>query len=462
MPTDRHIPEQDQKANHKTKTVCLTQVRGCPRGRMDLQHLMCYFQTNGWKVVPKLERADVVVLAGCAFTDEEEQITMSYVRHAAGVLARRQSEFPLVLVGCIAGIAEQRLNAIHMVLPLTRGRLSEMDPLISASTPLSSIADPNVFAEDLPSPRTCFGFRQQIAARLAYRRGLPLRFLRCVWRLRQFVARDLPTSSAQPEKPFHIRVGSGCMSYCSYCAIRVATGEMRSKSLQQIVYELESGLAQGHRAFQLIGEDVGAYGQDRGDTVVDLLAALFRVEGDFKIGWADFGPVWLIQYFPQLLELLDGNQSRIDRTGFPVQSGSDSVLAAMNRGYSSAQALKCLATLRARLPDIRLTTHMMVGFPGETRSDFLKTLNFVREIPFDEIDVYSFSPRSGTVASDMDCRISEWRKGMRKCRLLYECRRHRPRKQPASAGSRITKAGEKNKTIPQPNEHAVESGRVTE
>ncbi len=398
-------------------TVCLTQVNGCPRARMDLERIKDFFLTNGWSLTTQYEEADIVVIAGCAFTDEKEKATLSYLRSVRHARQNRRKDAPIVLTGCISGIARVRLSGMPGIMPLTRDELERLELLVSADVPLAQIADPNVFEEDLLSCEACFGIRARLAARATDRQTLPLIPLYRLLGLRNRLGGTSTVNALSNGTPYRIRVATGCKSACTYCAIRLATGELCSKPLPLIVAELESGLALGFEEFELIAEDVGAYGQDCGATVVDLLRALLNTEGRFRISWADFGPHWLIRYFPELLELLVNHRTKIGSTGFPVQSGSDSVLKSMNREYAASDALVCLQTLKREIPEVFLGSHFICGFPGETEADFRRTMEFIRAVPFDEVTPYVFSLRSGTVAAGLRGQVPAWRRHIRAIRL---------------------------------------------
>lgn len=389
---------------------------------MDLERLRDYFVANGWVVSEACRGAELIVLSGCAFTEEMEKQTLSYVRSAKHV---QQNGRPIVVTGCIAGILPERLAGMPSVLALKHADLHRLDALISATVPLASIPDPHVLDPGHLSCATAFGWPEHLAARVTYPREIPRYVSNCLVKM---VSARSRADSAALQKRYHIRVAHGCNAKCSYCSIRLAAGELCSKPLPQIVREFQAGLAEGFEEFELVAEDIGGYGEDTGSSIVELLRALFAVEGDYRIGWMDFSPRWLVKYFDELLPVFKVHSGKIGSIGFPVQSGSDRILQGMAREHSAVEACRCLSTLRREAGLRHMSTHVMVGFPGETRGDFRKTLDFVRAVPFDVVVAHVFSPRPGTPAAAMKHQIAPCRKLARawEVRLRWDWHRLRP------------------------------------
>ena len=219
---------------------------------------------------------------------------------------------------------------------------------------------------------------------------------------------------------FHLRVAAGCMGVCSYCAIRLAAGPLRSKPLQGILDEFDEGLRQGHKEFNIIAGDIACYGQDIGLTVVDLFEGFFARQGDFRLTLLDLGPEWGVKYTEALTRLFVANSARIRLVVFPVQSGCDRILEKMERGYSAETALAFMERLHHANPPIQTATHVMAGFPGETEADFEETLAFLRKARFNRVDVYRYNDRPGTEAIHMDEKISEQVQAQRLARIEQE------------------------------------------
>ena len=377
------------------KTVHVAIAGGCIRSQMDLSRVVSYLRMNGWSVTEDVRSADLMVVCGCGFTNEAEALSLSYLD---SLVKQTRPGTRVVALGCLAGIGPSAAFDALGAIPFTRSRLAELDGLILADTPFASVPDANLLEDAVLSGRESISKGAHLKAWASYPKNLPLYVLLA---LRDTLWGSERRKHAEQGGIFRIRVATGCSSSCTYCAIRLAVGEIRSKPLAQIEDEFEAGLARGFTRFELVGEDIGAYGQDSDSCVADLLEALFSREGDFQIEWGDFGPTWLIRYFPRLLPLMRANADKLRFAAFPIQSGSDRVLQAMGRDYRAADVLECLTSLKREVPGLRLGTHIMVGFPGETKEDFRQTIRFVRSAPFDMVQPYVFSPRTGTVAAGL-------------------------------------------------------------
>jgi threonylcarbamoyladenosine tRNA methylthiotransferase CDKAL1 len=389
-----------------TKKACLIFARGCSRSQIDLVRLHAYFEANSWEITPSPREADMVVVSACAFTAHEQRTSEAYLQLVTGEMP---SGSRLVTVGCLAGIAPTVADKFHSI-PLKVDRLTELDSLIGATVPLAAVPDQNLVETRLQQAMHSVSRRNRLRATLSDRGEIPLQML---LGLRHWAHLDPKSPEAGWGEPFHIRVARGCASECSYCAIRLGAGPLRSKPLDDIVTEFETGLADGSRLFNLTAEDVGAYGQDIGLSVVDLLKPILGHKGDFRVTWGDFGPRWLIEQRRDLQSLLIAHKDKLGTIGFPIQSGSDRILQLMKRGYTAAESRDCLLALRRAAPDLRIVSHVILGFPGETRRDLLDTCDLVRSIGFARVQPFTYSVRPGTEAAELPGQLSSFVKAMR-------------------------------------------------
>jgi MiaB/RimO family radical SAM methylthiotransferase len=206
---------------------------------------------------------------------------------------------------------------------------------------------------------------------------------------------------------YNLRIAEGCAFKCSYCCIKFATGNVKSKPLETIVHEFKKGLAEGHKIFQLVCEDVGCYGIDIGSNFPELLRRLLAVEGDYQLVMIDFGGHWLVKYYDQLRPLLLGNRDRFRELYVALQSGSNRILKAMRRPEKAEEVTSRLKELKREMPNLILRTTVIIGFPGETEEDFQQTVQAVRGIDFEAVELNRYEDRPGTVSSGMKDKIPE-------------------------------------------------------
>jgi MiaB-like tRNA modifying enzyme len=206
-----------------------------------------------------------------------------------------------------------------------------------------------------------------------------------------------------------VNVAEGCNGSCSYCIVKNARGRLRSQSLQVLVEEVKRQVALGTAEVQICAQDTAAYGSDLGSDLAQLLERLAGIPGDFmlRVGMMNPNSALLIQE-----KLLKAFQSpKVYRfLHIPVQSGSDRILQSMGRGYSSEGFMQVARAFRSAFPDITIITDVIVGFPGESEEDFKETLNLMKVLQPDKINITRFSARPGTMAAqlyDMPDRIKK-------------------------------------------------------
>ncbi len=219
--------------------------------------------------------------------------------------------------------------------------------------------------------------------------------------------------AAHRERPYQawVQVMSGCTNFCSYCIVPYVRGPERSRDVGDLAAEVETLVADGVREVTLLGQNVNAYGLDlrrggeaRAPAFPELLARLDAVEGLDRIRFMTSHPKDLGD---DLVAAVADLPSVCEHVHLPAQAGSDRVLRAMRRGYTSGEYLERVHALREAVPDVSITTDLIAGFPGETDQDFERTVDLVREARFDAAFTFVYSPRSGTRAADLPDQVSK-------------------------------------------------------
>ncbi|RJP22228.1 MAG: tRNA (N6-isopentenyl adenosine(37)-C2)-methylthiotransferase MiaB [Candidatus Abyssobacteria bacterium SURF_5] len=202
-----------------------------------------------------------------------------------------------------------------------------------------------------------------------------------------------------------VSVMRGCDNYCSYCIVPYVRGAQRSKHPEEVVEEVERLVQRGVKEVTLLGQNVNSYGQDLGceTTFSKLLQRLDQIEGLLRIRFTTSHPK---DISADLMRAFRELPTVCEHLHLPVQSGSSRILRLMNRGYTAQRYLETAAKLREYVPDIALTTDVIVGFPGETDDDFEATRALLDEIRFDGAYIFKYSPRQGTAAALMEGAIA--------------------------------------------------------
>lgn len=196
-------------------------------------------------------------------------------------------------------------------------------------------------------------------------------------------------------------IAQGCLGACSYCITRFARGKLLSYPEDELLAEFRKRVQEGAKEVLVTAQDTACYGRDIGSSLPDLLSKMLKVPGDFRVRIGMMNPDWLSPIADELMYVFE--DPRVYRfLHIPVQSGSDGILKAMRRGYTIEDYLSLVKSIRARYPDISISTDMIAGFPGETEEDHLKSVELLRELRADTVNITRFSPRPGTKAAEME------------------------------------------------------------
>ncbi len=208
----------------------------------------------------------------------------------------------------------------------------------------------------------------------------------------------------------------GCNNFCSYCIVPYVRGRERSRQPAAIIKEAKEMVAAGIKDITLLGQNVNSYGKDTGDmSFAGLVREICKIEGDFKIRFMTSHPK---DASDELIQVMAEEKKVVPHFHLPVQSGSDKILRAMNRKYTKEKYLETVEKLKNAVPDVSITSDIIVGFPGETEEDFEETLDLMKTVRYDMVFSFIYSPREGTPAAEMSDQIPHSVSAERMGRLL--------------------------------------------
>lgn len=239
-----------------------------------------------------------------------------------------------------------------------------------------------------------------------------------VWKDTDQIVERLPIERKYAFKE-GVNITFGCDNFCSYCIVPYVRGRERSREADDIIREVQSLADDGVVEIMLLGQNVNSYGKTLKPPVsfADLLRRVSEVKGIRRVRFMTSHP----KDFPdELLDVMKESKVICDHIHLPLQSGSSRILKAMNRHYDKEQYLSLVRRIRSKMPDISLTTDIIVGFPGETEEDFEETMDVVRQVRFDSAFTFLYSKRTGTAAAVMENQIPEKTAKERFDRLLTE------------------------------------------
>ena len=214
-----------------------------------------------------------------------------------------------------------------------------------------------------------------------------------------------------------ISIGYGCNNFCTYCIVPYVRGRERYVPMNEIVEQTKEFVKKGYKEIMLLAQNVNSYGRglSENETFANLLQSLCDIEGDFIIRFVSPHPR---DFTDDVIEVIANNPKIARSIHIPLQSGSSKVLKLMNRGYTKEKYLDLIEKIKTRIPDIAITTDIIVGFPQETEEDFQDTLDVVRKAKYDTAFMFMYSIRQGTKAATMDGQLSDKVKHDRLQRLI--------------------------------------------
>ena len=352
-------------AGRAVPPLARVETYGCQQNEADSQRLMGYLAAMGYGFTDCRENADLILLNTCAVRGHAEDRVLGNV----GALTHTKEGHPGQVI-CLCGCMMQ-------------------EPQVAAKIKESYRHVDLVFG-----PHALWQFPELLYTRLT-RKG---RVFSCADEAGS-IAEGIPTRRTDPHKAW-VSVMYGCNNFCSYCIVPYVRGRERSRTPEDILDEVKTLAAAGYREINLLGQNVNSYGKDLdcGVNFAQLLERVNAVPGEFLIRFMTSHPK------DASLELFD-TMARCEKVAphlhLPFQAGSSRVLSAMNRGYTRAGYLQLVAELRKRIPQIVLTSDVIVGFPGETAAEFEETLSLLTAVEFDALYTFIFSPREGTPAAEL-------------------------------------------------------------
>jgi tRNA-2-methylthio-N6-dimethylallyladenosine synthase len=351
---------------------------GCQMNAHDSERIKGLLEELGLGEALSQEQADVIVLNTCTIREKPDTRFAAHMGNAAK-LKRERPGTVVAVGGCYAEAQRERLFELYPAVDVAfgPGTISHLADWLGAG------------GEGLE--RGVFGTGEE----RAFAAELPVR------RERRFQA--------------WVQVSMGCNSVCSYCIVPAVRGREISRRPGEIVAEVQRLAAEGVREVTLLGQNVNSYGRDVGSSFAELLRATDAVPGIERIRFTSPHPK---DFRPDVIAAMAECAAVCEHAHLPLQSGSTRILKAMRRTYSRERYLRLVAQLRGAIPDLALTTDIIVSFPGETEDDFVETLEVVEEVGFDGAFTFVYSPRAGTEAAAMAEQIPDELKRERIERLV--------------------------------------------
>ena len=341
---------------------------GCAKALVDSEKLLGALKNTNFSVVDDPEKADSMVINTCGFIDIARQESIDTILHAAK-LKKEGKIGKLIVMGCLSERYPQELSS----------EIPEVDYFFGSNdhTKIMQFLTGKEYAQDDPI------------------------FLRSI---------------LTPEHFAYIKIAEGCDNGCSFCSIPIMRGLQKSRSIDSILWEAEKLLEQGIKELLVIAQDTTSYGWDLKPKqyLGDLISELDNLNFEWiRIHYAH--PAHLSK---KIIQSMADSKNVCSYLDMPIQHASDPILKSMRRGLNSNGIKKRIQLLREAIPDIRIRTTLIAGYPGETNEDFNKMFSFVEEVQFDRLGVFTYSEEDGTLAKNLKDDIPINVKNDRKAQIM--------------------------------------------
>ncbi|MBN2540677.1 MAG: tRNA (N(6)-L-threonylcarbamoyladenosine(37)-C(2))-methylthiotransferase MtaB [Bacilli bacterium] len=350
---------------------------GCKVNSYETEAIQELFQDNGYEIVDFDSYSDVYIINSCMVTNTGERKSKKYIRRPL----QHNPDAIILVMGCLSQMKAEEILSIEGVKIVlgTKNRdriLQYLDEYLNERIPLNKVeilenreTYDNLFISDFKNHQRAF-----------------------------------------------LKIQDGCNNFCFYCIIPYSRGRIRSKAKNRVLQEARQLVDSGHVEIVLTGIHTGGYGQDlQNYSFADLLRDLETVEGLKRIR---ISSIEISELDDEVIDVISTSKKIVNHLHIPLQSGSDRILKLMNRKYTSEEYIKTINILKDRIPNLAITTDIIVGFPSETEADFQEQLKVIETVNFQELHVFPFSKREGTVASRMKNQIPGDVKKERVNRLL--------------------------------------------
>ncbi len=375
-------------------------TNGCPENRIDSANMKTYLENNNWEISSSISDSDLIIINTCGLSEFSKQDSINIIKEAKHY---KKQTARLLVCGCLPKINLSLLREHYS------GQVFGSDDLRTLKNILKSDIDIDTLHTNYLIPK--YSLPEKFSKKIKSLRIEKLfslnKIIRKILRIKyhKFYHKIDNDLQIYDEDTYCIKISTGCLNSCAFCAVKKSRGHLKSKQLSNILEEFKDGLAMGFKNFSFIGTDLGAYGRDLGINLALLLKEIVKIEGDYSIKLRNVNPKYLIPMMPELIEVL--NSGKIAQIGSAVESGNDRILSIMNRGYSIDEYKKVIAYINYRYPNIKVRTQFLVGFPGETDEEFQDTLNLIEELRFDFIEFYNYSSRPNTAAAVLSGQVPE-------------------------------------------------------
>lgn len=359
---------------------------GCDRRLLESSKLSNYFKENKCEIVDSPKNADYIFVNTCAMSKGAEDTSFN--------LIKQYEKYPgeLIVHGCLPAISPTRFNQNFNGTFFDSKNIEEIDNLFEKfDTKFSDIGDARNLSQD-----------RSALSKFINKFEFSFNFISILWVALKFKIKNLKAPlHPRLRTGVYLQISRGCSEACSYCAIPKAVGTIKSKPLEQCLFEYQKMLEEGKRRFIFTADNIGLYGLDVKSSFAELLNRMGQIDGAYEgVKWLilELHPRWAIKYQDELLKHIESG--KIEELCVPIQSGSDRLLQLMKRHNRFLETLHVLEKFRRASPILKFNTDVLIGFPTETDDDFMDTVKLITRGGFNRVQFFGYADRENTPSID--------------------------------------------------------------
>ncbi len=357
------------KISNKRKVSLVT--LGCSKNLVDSELMLGALSQEGFELSNQPKESDVIVINTCGFIDKSKEESVNTILEMAEYKRTGKAQL-LVATGCLT---QRYLKELQHEIPevdlfIGLGEFNQIGKLLKRR-----LIDDEIIARAYQSDK-------QI---------LP--------------DPDLPRLQATPKHFTYVKISEGCNHRCSFCAIPLIRGNLKSRTMESIVTEIKTKLELGVKEFNFIAQDLNEYGFDLRNTNLSLLLEeVNKIKGHF---WVRLNYMYPLEFNSRLIDVIKNSEHVVPYIDMPLQHFNDRILLSMKRGSGSRYIRQLIEKLRSAMPEVTLRSTFIVGYPGETDAEFNELLNFIKEGHFDHVGAFKFSVEENTASAKLPGRVAE-------------------------------------------------------
>lgn len=347
------------------------------------------FTINNYELAQSKEEADIIIINTCSFLKSKEEYFLNFIKRINDELEKKQK---IVIIGCLPSVNKEAILNINKNIIL--------------------------FGRDLTAIKEYFNLKKDILTKatsvsdkLTFKKELLYKFNKYLLHSKHIEYR------LKREKVCYLQISTGCRGTCTYCSEKFTT-RLKSRTINEIKEAIKDGIGRGYRLFGLNSDDASAYGKDINTSLEELLEEIVNIKEDIFFSIPEFNPNGITD---KVIECL--KDKKFLYITVPIQSGSQKILDKMERPYQIEDVIRKIKIIRTNNKKLKINTHVIVGFPGETEEDFQKTKDVLSKGLFDRVKVFMYNERPNTKALNFPNKVSEEEKKRRRDELLKEMKK---------------------------------------